>query len=139
VAAPFQGGSREVKCAIDGMAGRTGRTILPFQRYSPSFRHSSKTKWKYFKNSGRAFVCAYCNSILTKENRTFDHVVPQSKGGFDSKWNLVAACAGCNWEKRAQDLIFFMFRQSQKGVLPESISEFVPLKIDVRPEIPLVL
>jgi 5-methylcytosine-specific restriction endonuclease McrA len=42
------------------------------------------------------FTCQYCGS---KEDLTFDHLVPRSRGG-QTRWdNVVAACAPCNLDK----------------------------------------
>jgi 5-methylcytosine-specific restriction endonuclease McrA len=45
--------------------------------------------------------CAYCGDIL---NLGKDHVVPQSKGGPCTKWNIIPACYSCNQDKRDQDI-----------------------------------
>lgn len=34
-----------------------------------------------------------------KDYATRDHIVPQSKGGKNGSYNLVAACVPCNWFK----------------------------------------
>jgi 5-methylcytosine-specific restriction endonuclease McrA len=42
------------------------------------------------------FSCQYCGS---KDDLTFDHLIPRSRGG-QTRWdNVVAACAPCNLEK----------------------------------------
>ncbi|MEO0750732.1 MAG: HNH endonuclease [Pseudomonadota bacterium] len=47
------------------------------------------------------FQCQYCGS---RENLTFDHVVPRSRGGITSWENVVAACSRCNLKKGARSL-----------------------------------
>ena len=47
------------------------------------------------------FSCQYCGS---KDNLTFDHVVPRSRGGITSWENVVAACSRCNLKKGARSL-----------------------------------
>ncbi len=42
------------------------------------------------------FKCQYCGS---REDLTFDHVIPRSRGGVTSWENVVAACASCNLRK----------------------------------------
>lgn len=44
-------------------------------------------------------VCAYCGKKLTRQNATLDHVIPLSRGGDDSRRNLVWCCKKCNKEK----------------------------------------
>lgn len=42
------------------------------------------------------FACCYCDS---REDLTFDHVVPKSKGGRTQYENIVTACIACNQRK----------------------------------------
>jgi 5-methylcytosine-specific restriction endonuclease McrA len=41
------------------------------------------------------YTCAYCGGY----GNTIEHVIPESRGGENSWFNLVAACAGCNGRK----------------------------------------
>ncbi len=43
--------------------------------------------------------CMYCNSKITTEEVTFDHVIPQSKGGKTTWTNVVCSCSICNNKK----------------------------------------
>lgn len=45
------------------------------------------------------FRCIYCDCILTTENQTVDHVVPESDMGMFEAENLVGCCKACNEEK----------------------------------------
>lgn len=40
-------------------------------------------------------TCGYCGGRAN----TYDHVLPRSRGGADTWFNLVAACGPCNWSK----------------------------------------
>ena len=44
--------------------------------------------------------CCYCGCKLFKENTTWDHIIPKSKGGTVQFKNMVACCFGCNYMKR---------------------------------------
>ena len=44
------------------------------------------------------FVCQYCGD---KDDLTFDHLVPRSRGGLTRWDNVVAACAPCNLRRAA--------------------------------------
>lgn len=47
------------------------------------------------------FRCAYCGCEFTLFNRvTRDHVIPISKGGHNTKENVVPACVSCNSKKK---------------------------------------
>ncbi len=47
------------------------------------------------------FCCQYCGS---KNDLTFDHVLPRKLGGVTSWENVVAACAPCNLKKGSKTL-----------------------------------
>jgi 5-methylcytosine-specific restriction endonuclease McrA len=42
------------------------------------------------------YLCQYCNS---RNDLTLDHVMPRSRGGESSWYNLVTACKSCNSKK----------------------------------------
>ena len=55
--------------------------------------------------------CAYCNQHSTEMHD--DHVVPLARGGTDHWWNLVRACAPCNWakaDKTTEDFLEYLRR-----------------------------
>lgn len=58
--------------------------------------------------------CPYCNSKLTKENITADHIVPVSKGGNNSKLNLLACCKTCNEERGDLDFYRYLYLKQPK-------------------------
>ncbi|MEE9311019.1 MAG: HNH endonuclease [Planctomycetota bacterium] len=43
--------------------------------------------------------CQYCGIFVRRNDRTIDHVVPQSRGGRNSWDNCVLACGKCNHRK----------------------------------------
>ncbi|MBE9033332.1 HNH endonuclease [filamentous cyanobacterium LEGE 11480] len=47
-------------------------------------------------------TCAYCGK--KPHVLTLDHIVAKSKGGFDVRSNLVAACRRCNKSKHSREL-----------------------------------
>ena len=54
------------------------------------------------------WTCAYCGRSVSKTPAceallaTVDHIVPRSRAGESSWWNLVSACKQCNNRKAAQ-------------------------------------
>jgi hypothetical protein len=52
-------------------------------------------------------VCCYCDSPLTRESATLDHIVPDSKRGTFNATNLTVSCSYCNNKRGA--LSFFEF------------------------------
>lgn len=43
--------------------------------------------------------CQYCNTVLTYDEQTIDHIKPRSRGGVNSWENLVLCCKPCNRKK----------------------------------------
>lgn len=43
--------------------------------------------------------CVYCGKPLTRREVTRDHVIPESRGGSNERYNIAPACADCNSEK----------------------------------------
>jgi len=50
----------------------------------------------WLRDQGR---CMYCNNKVSTEEVTFDHVIPQSKGGKTIWSNVVCSCGICNNKK----------------------------------------
>ncbi len=42
------------------------------------------------------YQCHYCGETVTRDNATLDHLIPQSKGGKNTKDNLKTSCLMCN-------------------------------------------
>lgn len=47
----------------------------------------------YYRDHG---ICQYCEKQLEMKEITYEHVIPQSKGGDTSWENIVIACTVCN-------------------------------------------
>lgn len=63
-------------------------------------------------------ACAYCRTAFTDtEQRTWDHVVPLSRGGAHSVGNLLPACESCNTSKWASTLTEWRRRLAKRAAL----------------------
>lgn len=51
---------------------------------------------KEFIEKNEDTKCPYCDTKLTIENATADHIVPISKGGNNAQVNLIVVCSECN-------------------------------------------
>lgn len=58
----------------------------------------TKEEWLLVMGSN-GWRCIYCDTSLTKSNRSIDHVVPLSLGGPHHVSNLVPSCISCNSSK----------------------------------------
>lgn len=64
------------------------------------YRYADRVKLKretlYYRDHG---LCIYCDSPLTIETLSIEHVIPKSRGGKHVWENVAAACEKCNYEK----------------------------------------
>jgi 5-methylcytosine-specific restriction endonuclease McrA len=69
-------------------------SVVSLKDYVRPARHPAFTRFNVFLRD--RFQCQYCGN---KDDLTFDHVVPRSRGGRTTWDNVVAACAPCNLKK----------------------------------------
>ena len=69
-------------------------SVVSLKEYVKLARNPAFTRFNVFLRD--RFTCQYCGS---KDDLTFDHVIPRSKGGRTTWENVVAACAPCNLKK----------------------------------------
>jgi 5-methylcytosine-specific restriction endonuclease McrA len=62
-----------------------GNQQVQFNRYNVFYRDK--------------FICQYCVKKFNVTELTFDHVVPQSRGGRTNWFNIVSCCHTCNRKK----------------------------------------
>jgi 5-methylcytosine-specific restriction endonuclease McrA len=70
---------------------------------------------KEFVDSNKNAKCIYCETKLTHENATADHIIPISNGGNNSQVNLVVCCESCNSERGNSNFNVF-FKQKNKKI-----------------------
>jgi 5-methylcytosine-specific restriction endonuclease McrA len=69
-------------------------SVVSLKTYVKPARHPAFTRFNVFLRD--RFSCQYCTA---REDLTFDHLVPRSKGGQTTWENVVTACAPCNLKK----------------------------------------
>ena len=69
-------------------------SVIALKEYIPMNRQPAFTRFNVFLRD--KFECQYCGD---RNDLTFDHVLPRSKGGLTTWDNVVAACAPCNLRK----------------------------------------
>ncbi len=69
-------------------------SVVSLKTYVKPSRNPAFTRFNVFLRD--RFTCQYCNS---RDELTFDHVIPRSKGGLTTWDNVVAACSPCNLRK----------------------------------------
>ena len=74
-------------------------SVVSLKTYVKPALYPAFTRFNVFLRD--RFTCQYCGA---KEDLTFDHLIPRSRGG-QTRWdNVVAACAPCNLSKGGQCL-----------------------------------
>ena len=69
-------------------------SVVSLKTFVRPLRHPAFTRFNVFLRD--RFVCQYCGA---REELTFDHLLPRSRGGHTTWHNVVAACSGCNLRK----------------------------------------
>lgn len=69
-------------------------SVVSLKTYVKPARWPAFTRFNVFLRD--SFRCQYCGA---REDLTFDHVVPRSRGGRTTWENVVTACAPCNLSK----------------------------------------
>lgn len=69
-------------------------SVVSLKTYVKPSRHPAFTRFNVFLRD--RFTCQYCSA---RDDLTFDHVIPRSKGGQTTWDNVVAACSPCNLRK----------------------------------------
>ena len=68
--------------------------VVSLKSFVKPTTHPAFTRFNVFLRD--RFACQYCGS---RDDLTFDHIVPRSKGGQTTWDNVVAACSPCNLRK----------------------------------------
>ena len=69
-------------------------SVVSLKTFIQPSREPAFTRFNVFLRD--RFCCQYCGA---RDDLTFDHVIPRSKGGMTTWTNVVAACSPCNVRK----------------------------------------
>lgn len=69
---------------------------------------------KEFLQYNRQPRCIYCNTLLSQDNATADHIIPISKGGNNTQINLVVCCKDCNNERGNTEFNKYLILKNKK-------------------------
>lgn len=71
-------------------------SVVSLKEFVQQDRPPAFTRFNLFLRDG--FACVYCGWDV-KEDLTFDHLIPRSRGGRTTWSNIVTACSPCNLKK----------------------------------------
>jgi 5-methylcytosine-specific restriction endonuclease McrA len=69
---------------------------------------------KDFVNNNRNSKCVYCETKLTLQNATADHIIPISEGGNNSQINLMVCCFDCNNQRGNTEFVEYLREKNPK-------------------------
>jgi 5-methylcytosine-specific restriction endonuclease McrA len=69
-------------------------SVVSLKTYVKPTRNPAFTRFNVFLRD--RFSCQYCGA---REDLTFDHVIPRSRGGMTTWENVITACSPCNLAK----------------------------------------
>jgi 5-methylcytosine-specific restriction endonuclease McrA len=72
-------------------------SVVCLKSYIKPSRNPAFTRFNVFLRD--RFTCQYCGA---RDELTFDHLIPRSKGGMTTWDNVVTACSPCNLQKGGQ-------------------------------------
>ena len=68
-------------------------SVVSLKEFIVQDRPPAFTRFNVFLRDG--FACVYCG-VEGREELTFDHLIPRSRGGRTTWANIVTACSSCN-------------------------------------------
>ena len=90
-------------------------SVIALKSFIQPSKNPNFTRFNVFLRD--KFSCQYCGS---KEELTFDHLLPRSKGG-ETHWdNVVTACSSCNVQKGGKLLKFSGMKLNQNPFQPST-------------------
>lgn len=92
----------------EGLSGRTKRRSVSKNRDVLDAYHDMdeldsdyrSTAFKNSKSNAGWYTCARCGKKFRRSDIDVDHILPRSKGGDNSRYNLQLLCPHCNRSKR---------------------------------------
>lgn len=90
-------------------------SVISLREFIRQDRQPAFTRFNVFLRDG--FSCVYCGS---KDDLTFDHLIPRHRGGRTSWDNIVTACSPCNLKKGGRMPNEIDMKPNRKPVQPSN-------------------
>lgn len=114
-----------MKDALDELRSQTKKTTHSENSSSRSFPRR-KVEIKLKDQSG---MCACCGVKLILSDACGDHIIPHSRGGPTTKWNLQVLCSDCNSAKSDKDPMLWAHK-NKVGLSDEFIRKYYTGAVD---------
>lgn len=82
--------------------------VIALRYYGKNVKRRTNGYAKEFLKENPGTRCIYSGVLLTDENATADHIIPISKGGNNTKVNLIVCSKECNAERGDQDFYDYL-------------------------------
>ena len=92
-------------------------SVVSLKSFVKPTTHPAFTRFNVFLRD--RFTCQYCGE---REDLTFDHLLPRSRGGTTTWINVVAACSGCNLSKGIR---LPRQKKRERGFRPNQMRDFI--------------
>ncbi len=115
-------GLSRIELGPKGATRGTGKKNYGFIMNRFKALQSGKIEWsgairEYVKEREKENQCIYCGA---KDNLSYDHLLPRSRGGPDISDNVVQACKHCNSSKSDKG-VYEWFKLDKKDKVPRVV------------------
>ena len=86
--------------------------IIGLRFYGRNVKRRTNGFAKEFVSENPGSKCLFCETELTRINATADHIFCVSKGGNNSKVNLIVCCEACNGERGDRDFYDYLDKKN---------------------------
>jgi hypothetical protein len=112
----------KMKVVVSSPDGNAVDSVIDFY----NIKHN---RLKIYERDG--YKCYKCGKLLTRWDATLDHILPVSRGGSNSKENLMTCCLMCNSRRRNREIE--IEDGAQQGDAPEPATNATPASQQFNP------
>lgn len=87
----------------------------------------------YLRDNGR---CGYCGIKVSRDDWTYDHVIPRMQGGKTNFDNVVCCCTNCNQRKGGRSPAQASMRLLVQPIRPKKLPNVFGFGMEYKPNMP---